>query len=73
MFLKQHRRPEIVSLSADLGMPENAQAALTKTSIRSHLASCIFNHGSKKYNARSIKTLKSSIPRNQSEPPAKYY
>jgi hypothetical protein len=35
--LKQHRRPEIVSLSADLGIPKNTRAALPKISIRSKI------------------------------------
>jgi hypothetical protein len=35
MLLKQLRRAEIISLSADLGIPENVQAPLPKISIRS--------------------------------------
>jgi hypothetical protein len=38
MLLKQLRCAEIVSLSSDLGIPENTQAALAKTSIRSKTA-----------------------------------
>jgi hypothetical protein len=33
--VKQHRRPEIIRLSPDFGIPESAQAALAKISIRS--------------------------------------
>jgi hypothetical protein len=35
MRLKQHRHPEIAVLSDGLGIPENAQAPLAKSSIRS--------------------------------------
>jgi hypothetical protein len=37
MLLKQLRRAEIVSLLADLGIPENVQAPLPKISIRSQI------------------------------------
>jgi hypothetical protein len=37
MLLKQLRRAEIVSLSADFGISENVQAPLPKISIRSKI------------------------------------
>jgi len=33
--LEQHRRPDIVTLSRDIGIPKNTRAALPKISIRS--------------------------------------
>jgi len=35
--LEQHRHPEIAPLSRGLGIPENAQAPLAKSSIRSKI------------------------------------
>ena len=56
--LEQLRHPAIVTLSGNHRIPENTQATLAKTSICSHLASCIFakNSGCSHYPRSTLTT-----------------